>query len=88
MGASTDWRDIKYTETLEEELRGLRRRREADPGCTVADLEGILAHLYIMEGADWGGRGEVQNITLAAIIAAYEQVIAEWKAVAAYSEKA
>jgi hypothetical protein len=80
MGASTDWRDIKYTETLEEELRGLRRRRESDTGCTIADLEGILAHLYIMEGADWGGRGEVQDIALSATIAAHEQVIAEWKA--------
>jgi hypothetical protein len=80
MGASTDWRDIKYAETLEEEMRGLHRRRESDPGCTVADLEGILAHLYIMEGADWVGRGEVQDITLGATIAAYERVIAEWKA--------
>jgi hypothetical protein len=85
VGASTDWRDIKYAETLAEELRGLRRRRESDSGCTVADLEGTLAHLYIMEGADWGGRGEVQGITLGATIAAYEQVIAEWKAGAANS---
>jgi hypothetical protein len=88
VGASTDWRDIKYAETLAEELRGLRRRRESDPGCTVADLEGTLAHLYIMEGADWSGRGEVQGITLGATIAAYEQVIAEWKAGAANSRKA
>ena len=80
MGALTDWRDIKYRETFEEELRGLRRRRESDPGCTVADLEGTLTHLYIMQGADWGGRGEVQGITLGATIAAYERVIAEWKA--------
>jgi hypothetical protein len=87
MGASTEWRDIKYAETLEEELRGLRRRRESDPGCTVADLEGTLAHLYIMEGADWAGRGEVQDITLGATIAAYERVIAEWKAEAANSGK-
>ncbi|MDR2053953.1 MAG: hypothetical protein LBP80_11120 [Treponema sp.] len=88
MGASTDWRDIKYAETLEDELRGLRRRRESGSGCTVAELEGTLAHLYIMEGADWGGRGEVQDITLGATIAAYEQIIAEWKAEAANSEKA
>jgi hypothetical protein len=33
-----------------------------------------------MDGADWGGRGEVQDITLAATIAAYEQTIAQWKA--------
>jgi hypothetical protein len=88
MGASTDWRDIKYRETLEEELRGLRRRRESDPGCTVMDLEGTLTHLYIMEGADWGGRGEVQDITLGATIAAYERAIAEWKAEAVNSTKA
>jgi hypothetical protein len=88
VGASSDWRDIKYTETLEEELRGLRRRRESDPACAIADLEGTLAHLYIMEGADWGGRGEVQSITLGATIAAYERAIAEWKAEAANSGKA
>jgi hypothetical protein len=30
-----------------------------------------------MEGADWLGRGEVQNITLAAAIAAHETVLEE-----------
>jgi hypothetical protein len=79
MGLSVDWRERKYQETLEEELRGLRRRRESESGCGVADLEGILVHLYHMDGADWIGRGEVQDITLAATIAAYEQVIEEWK---------
>lgn len=88
MGALTDWQDVKYSEIFEGELRGLRRRRESDSGCTVADLEGTLAHLYIMEGAGWGGRGEVQDITLAATIAAYERVIAEWKAKNAGSGKA
>jgi hypothetical protein len=77
---SVDWRDRKYEETLEEELRFLRRRREAEPGCTIADFEGILRGLYRMEGADWAGRGDLQNITLAATIAAYEQAVAEWKA--------
>jgi hypothetical protein len=80
MGASVDWRDTKYHETLEQEIRGLRRRRDLDPNCTIGDLEGILQHLYHLDGADWGGRGEVQDITLAATIAAYEQVIAEWRA--------
>jgi hypothetical protein len=79
MGRAVEWRDIKYRETFEQELRGLERRREADPGCTVQDLEGVLTHLYIMDGADWAGRGEVQDIIMAATIAAYEQVIGEWK---------
>jgi hypothetical protein len=77
MGSSVDWREIKYQEVLEEELRGLERRRASDPSCTHEDLEGVLQHLYVMDGADWGGRGDVQDITMAATIAAYEQCIAD-----------
>jgi hypothetical protein len=80
MSGSVDWWDIKYGEVFEQETRGLRRRREIDPRCTVEELEGTLRYLYHMDGADWAGRGEVQNISLAATIAAYERVIAEWKA--------
>jgi hypothetical protein len=79
VGSSVEWRDIKYQEIFEEELRGLQRRRASDPSCTVEALEGVLRHLYIMDGADWGGRGEVQDITLAATIAAYEALIARWR---------
>jgi hypothetical protein len=80
MSSSVEWKEIKYTEVFEEELRGLQRRRESDPLCTVKDIEGLLQHLYIMDGADWYGRGDVQDITMAATIAAYEYFIAEWKA--------
>ena len=80
MNSSVDWKDIKYGEVFEQELRGLQRRREADPMCTVEDIEGVLQHLYIMDGQDWGGRGDVQDITVAATIAAYEHFIAEWRA--------
>ena len=77
---SADWREVKYAETFEAELRGLERRRAADPSCTVADIEGTLRHLYIMDGADQGGRGGVQDAVMAATIAAYEHFIARWKA--------
>lgn len=80
MKVSVEWRDVKYREVFEEELRGLRRRRESDPRCTVEDIEGVLRHLYIMDGADWYGRGDVQDITMTATIAAYECFIARWKA--------
>ncbi|MDR2534496.1 MAG: hypothetical protein LBD29_00510 [Treponema sp.] len=79
MSLSVDWRDITYNETFEQELRGLERRKASDPSCTIADLEGVLQHLYHMDGADWVGRGEVQDIIMAATIAAYESVIAQWK---------
>ena len=81
MNESVDWRDIKYDEIFEQELRGLERRRNFDPYCTVEDLERVLESLYIMDGADWYGRGDVQDITMAATIAAYEHFIAQWKSV-------
>jgi len=80
MGSSTDWQDRKYAETFEDELRGLERRRAADPNCTIADIEGTLKHLYIMDGQDWLGRGSVQDAVMAATIAAYEHFIASWQA--------
>lgn len=79
MHGSADWRDAKYDETYEQELRGLERRRAADPALKPADLEGQLQHLYIMQGSDWVGRGELQDTILSATIAAYEAFIEAWK---------
>ena len=79
MSSSVAWRDVKYNEVFEQELRGLERRRQSDPLCRVEDIERVLQNLYIMDGADWYGRGDVQDITMAATIAAYEHFIAEWK---------
>jgi hypothetical protein len=79
MSSSVEWRDVKYSEVFEQELRGLERRRKADPLCQVEDIERVLQKLYIMDGADWYGRGDVQDITMAATIAAYEHFIAQWK---------
>jgi hypothetical protein len=75
---TVDWRDLKYDETFEQEVRGLERRR-ANTLCTVADVEALLEHLYKLDGDNWVGRGEVQDIIMAATIAAYEHFIAEWK---------
>jgi len=75
---SEEWKDIKYSEVFEQELRGLERRREADRGCRKEDIQGILNNLYIMDGADAGGRGCLQDIIMSATIAAYEHFIAQW----------
>jgi len=79
MSSSVEWRDVKYNEVFEQELRGLERRRQSDPLCQVEDIERVLQNLYIMDGADWYGRGDVQDTTMAATIAAYEHFIAQWK---------
>ena len=79
MNESVDWRDTKYDEIFEQELRGLQRRRNYDSHCSIEDLEGVLNALYTMDGADWYGRGDVQDIIMAATIAAYEHFISQWK---------
>ncbi|MDR0685358.1 MAG: hypothetical protein LBF83_09565 [Spirochaetaceae bacterium] len=69
------WRGALYQKTFDDEYRGLRRRCASGKSCDTDDLRGMLKYLYEMEGSDWLGRGEVQNITLAATIAAYESFI-------------
>jgi len=76
---SDNWREEKYNEVFEGALSGLETRRSRDPGFTIADAEGQLRHLYIQDGNDQGGRGELQDIILGATIAAFEHFIAEWK---------
>jgi len=77
---SDAWQKIKYEEVFEQEIRGLERRLANDPSCKAEDLEAILKNLYIMEGADIGGRGALQDIIIAATIAAYEHFIHDLKA--------
>ena len=81
MDKTDNWRDIKYHEIFEEETRGLIRRRQADPSCTIDDLHGILKNLYILDGADHDGRGDLQDIIISARIAAYECFISQWTAI-------
>jgi hypothetical protein len=79
MSLSAEWKDVKYQETFEEEIRGLNRRRQFDAACKIEDLEGILRNLYILDGADQDGRGSLQDTIIAARIAAYEHFITQWK---------
>ncbi|AEE16910.1 hypothetical protein [Treponema brennaborense] len=80
MSESTIWKDEKYTEVFEEELRGIERRMANDTACTIDDIKGILDHLYISEGNNWEGRGPLGDTVMAATIAAYEQFIADYRA--------
>ena len=79
MSESIEWRDAKYKEVFDGELLGLERRKNFDSSCTIKDIEGILQHLYIKDGANIDGRGGLQDIIIAATIAAYECFIAQWK---------
>jgi hypothetical protein len=69
------WQDSLYDKTFSEEYEGLKRRFAHDKNLSIEDLNGMLKTLYDMDGQDWLGRGEVQSITLSAVIAAYESFI-------------
>ncbi len=79
MSESTQWLDDAYEQVLEEEKRGLERRRQHDPNLTIDDIQGILDNLYINDGNNWEGRGPLADVVFAATIAAYEMYIEEWK---------
>lgn len=74
-----EWHDEKYREVFEGTLTGLQRRRSVDPNFAIEDAENQLSHLYILDGNDWLGRGELGDIVSQATIAAYELFIHEWK---------
>ncbi len=74
-----EWHDDKYKEIFEGTLNGLYRRRAVDPKFAIGDAEHQLEHLYILDGNDWLGRGELGDIVSQATIAAYELFIHEWK---------
>jgi hypothetical protein len=78
-----DWRERKRAEVFESTLRGLEGHRRSDPSFGVADADGTLQHLYIAEGNNWLGRGELGDIVNSATIAAYEHFIYELKREAA-----
>jgi len=73
------WREEKYNEVLAATITALERRRRVDSTFSRADAQGQLKHLYIQEGNDQLGRGDLQDIILGATIAGFEQCIAEWK---------
>jgi len=77
--SSIDWKDKAYDDAYAQTLSSLERRRADDPSFGIDDARGILKHLYVQDGNDWVGRGELQDLLLAATIAAHESLIAAWE---------
>lgn len=81
--SSIAWKEAAYDDRFEVTLRSLERRRDGDATFSMEDAKGVLKHLYIQDGNDWAGRGELQDIVMQATIDAYERFIAEWDVSAA-----
>ncbi len=72
-----DWREVTYNEVFENICHDLELRRE-EQGFGIDEVRRQLEGLYIQQGSDWTGRGEVARITLNATVAAFEHTLAEW----------
>lgn len=77
MSETTGWMDAAFNEAFETEIRGLERRWAHEQACSIEQLKGTLKNLYIFQGNNWDGRGNVYELGLSATIAAYEYFIDE-----------
>lgn len=75
-----DWYENKFDEIFDKVCKGLEWRIQHDNEFTIDSLENALQSLYIHQGNNWDGRGEVTELSIAASIAAHEHVLAELKA--------
>lgn len=75
--STTAWKEITYDDTYASTFKSLRRRQADDPSFTIDAAKSQLKHLYINDGNNWAGRGELQDIIVQAMIDAFERYIAE-----------
>jgi len=73
-----DYREKLYEDTFNNVCKEMRHRRQNDPQFSKEELEGVLRSLYVDQGNDWVGRGEVRDLINEATISACELVLSEW----------
>lgn len=74
-----DWEEQKYNSEFEQALLQVDQLRRKDPDFTIESLRNMLETAYVHQGNDWTGRGSVSDISLDALIAAYQQYLARWE---------
>jgi hypothetical protein len=79
MDSLDDWQRAKYDDVFEQICRYVRQRRATDPRFTIDALARLLETQYHHEGNQPAIKGEIQQITEAATIAAFEYVLAQWQ---------
>lgn len=79
MTSINDFPQQVYEETFEATCAFLEERQRTDPTFTIDDIKDFLKDAYTRQGDNWIGRGLLHDTKQAAIIAAYECVLAEWQ---------
>lgn len=73
-----DYREKIFEDTFNNVCKEMNNRKENDPQFTKENLEGVLNSLYIDQGNDWVGRGEIRDIINEATISACELILSEF----------
>ncbi|MDY7028617.1 MAG: hypothetical protein SVR04_10005 [Spirochaetota bacterium] len=74
-----DWEEKAFNTEFEQTLIQVNQLRKIDPSFTIDSLRNMLETAYVHQGNDWTGRGSVGDITQEAVIAAYQQYLAQWE---------
>ena len=74
-----DWEEQKFQQEFEDALLQVRRLRDMDPSFTIDSLRNMLNTAYVHQGNNWTGRGAVGDVGHEAVIAAYQQYLAQWE---------
>jgi hypothetical protein len=74
-----DWEEKAFNTEFEQALIQVDQLRKIDPSFTIDSLRNMLETAYVHQGNDWTGRGSVGDITQEAVIAAYQQYLAQWE---------
>ena len=67
-----------YDDAFQNAYDSFTHRRRTDPLFTRRYMEGLLESLYVRQGDDWLGRGEVRDREQSAMISAAETILQEW----------
>ncbi|MBT3279602.1 MAG: hypothetical protein HN909_09220 [Phycisphaerales bacterium] len=76
----TDPFEVAYDRVFDTTCASIESRRHDEASFRIHDLEKLLESQYVAEGLKWTGRNSPQEIRRTATIAAYEHVLAEWRA--------
>ncbi len=74
-----DHLEARFDEAYDKIYYSIKDQLQSDPNYTYAHLKAFAESLYIHEGHDWYGRGELFQVKINAQIAAAETLLEEFK---------
>lgn len=73
----TNYLNERYDDTFMSVYAALLEMARLAPDKAERHIRQTLKHLYVRQGNDWTGRGDIGNAGLDASVAAHEAVLAE-----------